>query len=112
MRMVNTRKKMMPTPRRLIPMYCSGWKRSGTSGRTKPSTQPRRDQSSQIVSATGRITTMPVRKDERSRARTPGRWVEEEVSDRGSFMARRKKGVRLRNVGTNLLARNGPASIQ
>ena len=53
---------MTPTPRRLIPIYCSGLRFDGTSGRTQPSIQPTTVQISQAVSPMGAMTIRPVRK--------------------------------------------------
>ncbi len=72
-KIVKSRKMMTPTPRRLIPIYFSGRMFDGMSGSTTPSTQPASDQSSQMVSPIGAMTTMPVRKLERSLASRPGR---------------------------------------
>jgi hypothetical protein len=68
---VKTRKKITPTPRRLIPIYCSGFSRPGTSGSTQLSIQPTKVQISQTVSPMGAITTTPARKLFRSPVKRP-----------------------------------------
>ncbi len=86
MMIVKSRKKMTPTPRRLIPMYCSGRSRAGTSGRTKLSTQPTKVHSSQIVSEIGAMTTSPVRKLALNPAKRRGRGNGGVFSSNGVLM--------------------------